>query len=204
MLKDRLRYEDGSSPLTRGKRGLLGGGLLRRRLIPAHAGKTFARVPVGKTCAAHPRSRGENTVPSPSVPPEAGSSPLTRGKLGDLHPGRSVRRLIPAHAGKTRLWSGATRTWPAHPRSRGENHRLDKPRLAQAGSSPLTRGKPRLSSPAPSPSRLIPAHAGKTQIVTTLVTTLVGSSPLTRGKRCTRSHTGFPQRLIPAHAGKTR
>ena len=40
MLKGRLRYEDGSSPLTRGKPrrvGLLKGD---QRLIPAHAGKT--------------------------------------------------------------------------------------------------------------------------------------------------------------------
>ena len=40
MLKDRLRYEDGSSPLTRGKRNqelikATGAGL-----IPTHAGKT--------------------------------------------------------------------------------------------------------------------------------------------------------------------
>ncbi len=51
----------GSSPLTRGKRGLLPRRAARSRLIPAHAGKTrhsWARR-VGR--AAHPRSRGENT-----------------------------------------------------------------------------------------------------------------------------------------------
>ena len=50
-----------------------------------------------------------------------GSSPLTRGKLGNLLGAVATVRLIPAHAGKTPLL-GPIRTAPtAHPRSRGEN-----------------------------------------------------------------------------------
>ena len=50
---------------------------------------------------AHPRSRGENHSVVLSGGHGGGSSPLTRGKLGDggvllCHAG-----LIPAHAGKT-------------------------------------------------------------------------------------------------------
>ena len=50
----------GSSPLTRGK--LCPGNLTgcKRRLIPAHAGKTGAVWLACAACAAHPRSRGEN------------------------------------------------------------------------------------------------------------------------------------------------
>ena len=40
MLKDRLRYEDGSSPLTRGKQNMPLIRLATSGLIPAHAGKT--------------------------------------------------------------------------------------------------------------------------------------------------------------------
>ena len=91
----------GSSPLTRGKRGL--GGLRRRgcRLIPAHAGKTRGRCARNRTLPAHPRSRGENRMTSCASPPVRGSSPLTRGKRTWLPRGSGGRRLIPAHAGKT-------------------------------------------------------------------------------------------------------
>ena len=41
MLKDRLRYEDGSSPLTRGKQGQVATPGVVPGLIPAHAGKTL-------------------------------------------------------------------------------------------------------------------------------------------------------------------
>ena len=50
----------GSSPLTRGKRGLHNQGLEGGRLIPAHAGKTLRRRLLRVNLRAHPRSRGEN------------------------------------------------------------------------------------------------------------------------------------------------
>ena len=101
MLKDRLRYEDGSSPLTRGKRTPLSVALSLRGLIPAHAGKTIARLRRAWSPGAHPRSRGENVPSTTSASASSGSSPLTRGKLVG---GRGVGAgggLIPAHAGKT-------------------------------------------------------------------------------------------------------
>ena len=94
----------GSSPLTWGKRrpalwsDAVGG------LIPAHAGKTpFATRPAASN-GAHPRSRGENSMPSMRRLTFSGSSPLTRGKRVRGGDGHGDRGLIPAHAGKT--------TWP--------------------------------------------------------------------------------------------
>ena len=80
MLKDRLRYEDGSSPLTRGKLcdRVLDAGV--HRLIPAHAGKTVTTLLQPCYGWAHPRSRGENRVLVGGDQGRAGSSPLTRGK----------------------------------------------------------------------------------------------------------------------------
>ena len=91
----------GSSPLTRGKQVHLFAFPASTGLIPAHAGKTPAFGVGRRPTAAHPRSRGENRNASAFRPLRTGSSPLTRGKR--LRPGRyaSVRRLIPAHAGKT-------------------------------------------------------------------------------------------------------
>ena len=112
----------GSSPLTRGKRGF--GDLAGRvaRLIPAHAGKMQRRTNgtfgtgahpahAGKTThprsprrqgRAHPRSRGENLICALAFAGLTGSSPLTRGKHQADRPRRRKDRLIPAHTGKTR------------------------------------------------------------------------------------------------------
>ena len=56
------RHMVGSSPLTRGKRKPRAPLLHRDGLIPTHAGKTVVAFPPSSSCAAHPRSRGENTV----------------------------------------------------------------------------------------------------------------------------------------------
>ena len=116
-----LSARSGSSPLTRGKRG---GGRLARwggRLIPAHAGKTSRRRACWHPVPAHPRSRGENPSSLRTDSFRPGSSPLTRGKRRVDGQAASLRRLIPAHAGKTRYSRTTGVDSTAHPRSRGEN-----------------------------------------------------------------------------------
>ena len=196
----------GSSPLTRGKRPCAPYSHLLERLIPAHAGKTVSRE---RTCSphrAHPRSRGENLRSGESGRLRRGSSPLTRGKppcacrVG-VHAG-----LIPAHAGKTVVGCVAAAFGGAHPRSRGENLYCGKRGFDGRGSSPLTRGKPMMSSISEWPVGLIPAHAGKTGSVLSFYAgggahprsrgenaivgrpdaLMRGSSPLTRGKHVCR------------------
>ena len=91
------------------------------------------------------------------------------------------------------------------------------------GSSPLTRGKPRLVPLGSRGLGLIPAHAGKTgcrrwwracdaahprsrgenEVAVPVTMDGPGSSPLTRGKLRHRRWPRHPPRLIPAHAGKT-
>ena len=72
----------------------------------------------------------------------AGSSPLTRGKLGGAVKEGAGKGLIPAHAGKTVI---------ARSKSSG-----------RGGSSPLTRGKRPNAADRLQGDGLIPAHAGKT------------------------------------------
>ena len=193
------------------------------RLIPAHAGKTWAfRFPRLWT-GAHPRSRGENIQASSPSRVHAGSSPLTRGKRFPALVVGVSWGLIPAHAGKTRRWARPRRWSRAHPRSRGENRFSVSAGSTLAGSSPLTRGKPRKRGPCERQEGLIPAHAGKTRPwrpVTrptrahprsrgenckrceTMLRRL-GSSPLTRGKLRLLRAPAAAKGLIPAHAGKT-
>ena len=213
----------GSSPLTRGKHCSTGWGWGPRRLIPAHAGKTHGYSPVASVRAAHPRSRGENSIGASLRPKSRGSSPLTRGKLRGDSLSSAISGLIPAHAGKTQQRRRREPCGRAHPRSRGENLVRKAGNAVDEGSSPLTRGKRSSACTARHRPRLIPAHAGKTRSwmsrhlsfqalprsrgenlrVVEIDSQPWGSSPLTRGKQPERRQTMPISRLIPAHAGKT-
>ena len=111
----------GSSPLTRGKPSPSPSEMTRTGLIPAHAGKTLLGLRRCSATWAHPRSRGENDQRAAARRDCGGSSPLTRGKLYEQGCEWADKRLIPAHAGKTRRAHDARRLRKAHPRSRGEN-----------------------------------------------------------------------------------
>ena len=157
-------------------------------------------IPVRR--AAHPRSRGENSLLASLRMKNSGSSPLTRGKPVFMTETPSLGGLIPAHAGKTSSGSRRVSGGRAHPRSRGENHRAASGRAVRGGSSPLTRGKPVGHMVFTPFRRLIPAHAGKTFTVNdddiisgahprsrgenllfdNVGKDIPGSSPLTRGK----------------------
>ena len=152
----------GSSPLTRGKLdGIRFTGAVPG-LIPAHAGKTPPRGRRSALRRAHPRSRGENARPVSERSRAVGSSPLTRGKHGSGEKQLPASGLIPAHAGKTPGGSRTRVARRAHPRSRGENAEVLEDAGRPQGSSPLTRGKPKLYLGRGCRDRLIPAHAGKT------------------------------------------
>ena len=192
-------------------------------LIPAHAGKTRPRRRARSTSTAHPRSRGENGIPSLMVGKCKGSSPLTRGKLEHGHIDGLYPGLIPAHAGKTQQAIKVLLRARAHPRSRGENGANDFLRSIVQGSSPLTRGKPVRPHGCRGFERLIPAHAGKTlsgifslfsdwahprsrgenRLLECTRIASAGSSPLTRGKHSYSCEGLLAPGLIPAHAGKT-
>ena len=153
----------------------------------------------------------------------AGSSPLTRGKPDHLRQLRWQSGLIPAHAGKTSRRARRRFRWWAHPRSRGENRGHHRPGRFDRGSSPLTRGKRVAGIVGCLRDRLIPAHAGKTSMISASASgagahprsrgenmfiapvpcSRTGSSPLTRGKRSGDPASGSVTGLIPAHAGKT-
>ena len=213
----------GSSPLTRGKHRSTSAITSSMGLIPAHAGKTHRSASLVPGIRAHPRSRGENAAAWTDEVAATGSSPLTRGKRRGDCDSSAGARLIPAHAGKTQRSRDLSGLFPAHPRSRGENHCAASQISASRGSSPLTRGKRGVRVLLGRGHRLIPAHAGKTgprwlsqaeetahprsrgenSIFSRIPIVVVGSSPLTRGKLLPSFHPTVKRRLIPAHAGKT-
>ena len=132
-------------------------------------------------------------------------------------------RLIPAHAGKTRLSCLSPQQQQAHPRACGENAEKTEPEWTALGSSPRMRGKHFIGDLTRIIAGLIPAHAGKTRCAFfALMTSSAhpracgendlaagtldrheGSSPRMRGKRGRHPPTPSQTGLIPAHAGKT-
>ena len=234
----------GSSPLTRGRREEESAWSNQPRLIPAHAGST-ERDPIERYgVRAHPRSRGVDLCAATTAKPADGSSPLTRGRRASkvavareghgsspLTRGRrsisamhsAFHRLIPAHAGSTSPTRSPTTPTPAHPRSRGVDHDAGGCPGVGGGSSPLTRGRPPPRRHGGSRRGLIPAHAGSTWRVWSLMVSPgahprsrgvdkvpvvdmnvpMGSSPLTRGRLQGPLEFEGRARLIPAHAGST-
>ena len=154
----------GSSPLARGTQGDKEDGAGADGLIPARAGNTslsnikFGYVP------AHPRSRGEHSLPVEVAAANGGSSPLARGTRQRSGRIINARRLIPARAGNTQiLWQNCP-VRPAHPRSRGEHGTAAARGSHRHGSSPLARGTQGRRVHEPTPARLIPARAGNTPL----------------------------------------
>ena len=132
-----------------------------------------------------------------------GSSPLTRGKRNPSTSSAAAARLIPAHAGKTAVGYVVKSAAEAHPRSRGENGRIEVTDRAAPGSSPLTRGKHNHQSPVPHQAAAHPRSRGENGKGVNIAQPRLGSSPLTRGKPLAALITAANSGLIPAHAGKT-
>ena len=207
----------------RGKRVLELLQFLGGRIIPAHAGQTDALVASQISMPDHPRACGANEHLVAYRLTRHGSSPRMRGKLERIRGRPARRRIIPAHAGQTEASPHSPPKAADHPRACGANHDARTRRTRWAGSSPRMRGKPGRQRTQPHQRRIIPAHAGQTDGLTSdgsVVTdhpracgantvsvrdwnAPVGSSPRMRGKPASPPPTSSTRRIIPAHAGQT-
>ena len=153
----------GSSPHTRGARRSARGCPATRRIIPAYAGSTAECSGISGHATDHPRIRGEHTHAAAIEATRPGSSPHTRGALGDWLLQFEHGRIIPAYAGSTRRRSPACAPAADHPRIRGEHVSFLRQVSSEAGSSPHTRGA-RVGDRAPlRGDGIIPAYAGSTR-----------------------------------------
>ena len=171
---------------------------------PRHAGNTIAGPSTAARCTVHPRARGEHFSIRAVSRSMSGSSPRTRGTLIDEHAMAGGVRFIPAHAGNTAKEPNDYTHTPVHPRARGEHDREPELHSERMGSSPRTRGTPKLRHPAHTRTRFIPAHAGNTRRAVRTTARETGSSPRTRGTQCRSGYCRpLKSRFIPAHAGNT-
>src|SRR5690606_3552908 len=110
----------GSSPRVRGAPSWRSRKEKRSGIIPACAGSTRQRCPIGSPTADHPRVCGEHAKVRLVLATQQGSSPRVRGAPPMAGSPRRRRRIIPACAGSTRGWGC--------------------PFLGKRGSSPRVRG----------------------------------------------------------------
>ena len=131
----------GSPPRMREKPGAEETLQARHGITPAHAGKTCESQQQDAHYKDHPRACGENCAGISRPSNKTGSPPRMRGKLPYWSTAAGVKRITPAHAGKT---CGQKRQQPRfrdHPRACGENCRCLSRALSKAGSPPRMRGK---------------------------------------------------------------
>ena len=177
-----IAYVCGSSPHTRGALLQERHRVTGRRIIPAYAGSTVRRAHHFTPREDHPRIRGEHRRSVPGGCRKPGSSPHTRGALGEFWIPYADIGIIPAYAGSTRSPRRRCRAAGDHPRIRGEHRRRRGTDVGRCGSSPHTRGAlgaVNLSGPGG------------------------GSSPHTRGAPAVQDRRGRRRRIIPAYAGST-
>ena len=157
-----VAFAVGSSPRMRGKPCRPCRTRPRRRIIPAHAGQTDRRLQRRNHPPDHPRACGANEPVDGGWQIHDGSSPRMRGKLLRQIRAMSDTRIIPAHAGQTRISSAFASSSSDHPRACGANQQTNRPLSGNSGSSPRMRGKHTAITNAMPDLRIIPAHAGQT------------------------------------------
>ena len=134
-----------------------------RRNIPAYAGKTLKQDSVRISLAEHPRVCGENCATARDLEDMLGTSPRMRGKPPIENSQSSIRRNIPAYAGKTSITDTTPVLSEEHPRVCGENIESKGLSVCVKGTSPRMRGKLWAVQRDATGARNIPAYAGKTQ-----------------------------------------
>ena len=214
----------GSSPRMRGTRTGRRPQRPRERFIPAYAGNALHTCGVRRQHAVHPRVCGERSPTKGRDMSITGSSPRMRGTLGDLWPGRGLRRFIPAYAGNAEALRYRPSAAPVHPRVCGERVRSEGVQAYKTGSSPRMRGTRRARAGARRFRRFIPAYAGNAtrapdgraappvhprvcgerEPIDLVSAKPFGSSPRMRGTRSRATLDNSSQRFIPAYAGNAR
>ena len=137
----RLSSEPGSPPRMRGKPFTSFPAVLSERITPAHAGKTLLLSIPNISDTDHPRACGENPHGNGVNVWGGGSPPRMRGKHISTSDDLFVRRITPAHAGKTLPRSSAAFSRSDHPRACGENSVSAIHASPVRGSPPRMRGK---------------------------------------------------------------
>ena len=192
-------------------------------IIPAHAGLTDNGDANRADARDHPRACGAHVPAATAFVKPPGSSPRMRGSLFLRLLLWFDTGIIPAHAGLTWSQPLQLRRPRDHPRACGAHLYNLLAHCSAMGSSPRMRGSHASSSAHLTATRIIPAHAGLTQVrkvertlewdhpracgahleLGAMRSRRWGSSPRMRGSQNGGGGGGYPNGIIPAHAGLT-
>ena len=112
-------------------------------------------------CWVHPRTCGEKSGTSVSLPLGLGSPPHMQGKGRKALTDWSLAGFTPAHAGKRANHSRRVAPVGVHPRTCGEKGESPGSRMTNPGSPPHMRGKAAPAGCGYAARGFTPAHAGK-------------------------------------------
>ena len=171
----------------------------------------------------HPRACGEQETHGDVASLVPGSSPRMRGAVYHQRRTGTGKRIIPAHAGSSRLGRSKTPRPPDHPRACGEQQKPTWSPVPLPGSSPRMRGAALYDPVDCHEWGIIPAHAGSSisswtmgrsskdhpracgeqPDLSAMCLIACGSSPRMRGAGSLVDVCECPGRIIPAHAGSS-
>ena len=151
----------GLSPRVRGNRAEGRGGREGLRSIPASAGEPRLEPVQEGRWWVYPRECGGTRSSSCKARISNGLSPRVRGNPWSSRRSSLHRGSIPASAGEPTSRRPARDGRRVYPRECGGTWAGSHPTKSQRGLSPRVRGNRRPASPAPGPSRSIPASAGE-------------------------------------------
>ena len=152
----------GPSPRARGSLPYRSRRLLRRRSIPACAGKPLLAAPHRRSTRVHPRVRGEAFWRGTWLPPIWGPIPACAGKPLSTTTKQDTRWVHPRVRGEAAVAVSLPEIVQGpSPRARGSLAHLYVDGPAQVGPSPRARGSPLRHPPKTEPVGSIPACAGK-------------------------------------------
>ena len=149
----------------RGKGGRSGLQIVPRRITPAYAGKSFTRELLLIVSRDHPRVCGEKNGENGLTFHQMGSPPRMRGKVGWSAERSRPEGITPAYAGKSFLRSSSQLLNGDHPRVCGEKLLMNLVPLREQGSPPRMRGKDATRWLSNINSRITPAYAGKSLLI---------------------------------------
>ena len=193
----------GSSPRMRGTLAGDSHWIYAMGIIPAHAGNTPKKFIPWAMSGDHPRACGEHSMVRMAALYWSGSSPRMRGTLRRWLERLRCPRIIPAHAGNTRLVLRHHGKPEDHPRACGEHYRSIPGKCSTPGIIPAHAGNTSTIGCPSSSTRDHPRACGEHYLVMFVVFAMMGSSPRMRGTRDRFRRNGRSRRIIPAHAGNT-
>ena len=158
-----------------------------RGIIPAGAGRRRRAAGRRRSAGDHPRGCGEKWSLSCSFWFPGGSSPRVRGEEVDRADGVIGCGIIPAGAGRRDEGVGFGFVEEDHPRGCGEKGMLTAMAMSLRGSSPRVRGEVRRGFRGRRGGGIIPAGAGRSEVMGKTPARPRGSSPRVRGEDLRKS-----------------